>query len=55
MQRLEGQNLLQGYIQGAQSVVLGAAQAASNDFLEIAQLAVRLILVEISRILLNRA
>ena len=45
MQRLQVQNLLQGYVQGAQSVFLGAAQAASNDFLELAQLASRLVLV----------
>ena len=55
MQRLERQNLLEGYVQGAQSVVLGAAQATSNDLLELAQLASRLVLVVHSRILPNRA
>src|SRR5699024_2838881 len=45
MQRLEREDLLEGYIQGAQGVVLGAAQATSYEFLELAQLAVRLVLV----------
>ena len=45
MQRLERENLLEGYIQGAQGIVLGAAQAAGNELLVLAQLAVRLVLV----------
>src|SRR5699024_2731899 len=45
MQRLERENLLEGDIQGAQRVVLAAAQAASNELLVLAKLAVRLVLV----------
>src|SRR5699024_3605669 len=45
MRRLERQNLLQGDVPGAQCLCLGAAKAAGNKCLELADRAVRLVLV----------
>ena len=45
MQRLEREDLFEGHIQGAQRIVLGAAEAAGDDLLELAKLTGRLVLV----------